>query len=152
MIRPRYILKAAGHGDHGDDWRERGACAGHPEPDLFHPDNESPARAEARALIAEVVAICSDCPVRDLCLAYALSDPSVTGLWAGTTTAEREGLRRRDGIKDRPVDREPPTCGTYRGYLSHRHYGEPVDEACRRSAKDAEAKRRQRARQKAMSA
>lgn len=32
---------------------------------------------------------------RDKCLAYALADPTLSGIWAGTTTAECRELRRR---------------------------------------------------------
>lgn len=39
--------------------------------------------------------LCETCPVRMQCLEYALSDESITGLWGGTTDAERRLIRRR---------------------------------------------------------
>lgn len=38
-------------------------------------------------------AVCDSCPVRADCLAEAMADPAVAGVWAGTTAAERAGLR-----------------------------------------------------------
>lgn len=40
-------------------------------------------------------AVCRRCDARDDCLAYALADPSLTGVWGCTTEAERRELRRR---------------------------------------------------------
>ena len=35
------------------------------------------------------------CPTAEECLAYALAEPLLQGIWAGTTTAERRVLRKR---------------------------------------------------------
>lgn len=43
----------------------------------------------------EMRAICASCPVGDACLAEAVADRSVGGVWAGTTRAERRRLRPR---------------------------------------------------------
>ena len=40
-------------------------------------------------------AVCGACTVRSDCLAYALADPSLVGLWGGTTEKERRQMRRR---------------------------------------------------------
>jgi WhiB family redox-sensing transcriptional regulator len=40
-------------------------------------------------------AVCDSCPVRVECLEFALRDESLTGLWGGTTDAERRVIRRR---------------------------------------------------------
>ena len=39
-------------------------------------------------------ATCEGCPVRTECLAMALADDSLVGLWGGTTEAERREIRR----------------------------------------------------------
>jgi WhiB family redox-sensing transcriptional regulator len=39
--------------------------------------------------------MCEACPVRGECLDFALADESITGLWGGTTDAERREIRRR---------------------------------------------------------
>lgn len=70
-------------------WMEDGACLEHPEVQ-FIPLNK---RTEENA--DEARAICSGCLCRDECLAYALSDTSLVGIWAGTTTAERRKMRRQ---------------------------------------------------------
>jgi len=38
--------------------------------------------------------LCKGCVVREECLATALADVSLTGLWGGTTTRERMAMRR----------------------------------------------------------
>jgi len=42
---------------------------------------------------AEAVAVCGACLVRRECGAYALKDPTLVGVWGGTTTAERKAAR-----------------------------------------------------------
>ena len=64
------------------------ACATEPT-DLFFP-HESEDGAPAKA-------ICQVCPFRRPCLAFALTR-QVSGVWGGTTEAERRSLRRRHGI------------------------------------------------------
>jgi hypothetical protein len=39
-------------------------------------------------------AVCAACVVRGECLAYALADPDLVGVWGGTSHAERRALRR----------------------------------------------------------
>ncbi|MEU9888063.1 WhiB family transcriptional regulator [Sphaerisporangium sp. NPDC051011] len=51
---------------------------------------ETPAQRAARVQVAREV--CEDCPVRALCLPYALAAAPDTGVWAGRTTAEITAL------------------------------------------------------------
>jgi WhiB family redox-sensing transcriptional regulator len=37
--------------------------------------------------------VCYSCPVQEPCLAYALTHPDLTGVWAGTTPRQRAQLR-----------------------------------------------------------
>jgi WhiB family transcriptional regulator, redox-sensing transcriptional regulator len=39
--------------------------------------------------------ICAVCPVKDECLDYALRNPSLDGIWGGTSEEERRKIRRR---------------------------------------------------------
>ncbi len=50
-------------------------------------------RTEENATMAR--AICARCSCRAECLAYALADLDLLGIWAGTTTAERRKMRKR---------------------------------------------------------
>ncbi len=63
-----------------------GACVGK-DSDLWFPDKtQSPERAD------EAKAICSGCPVRGVCLEYALSSGQAYGIWGGKTATEREKM------------------------------------------------------------
>lgn len=45
--------------------------------------------------------ICSLCPVRKECLAYAMRFPEMRGIWGGYTREERRDLKRRIAEKKR---------------------------------------------------
>jgi WhiB family redox-sensing transcriptional regulator len=70
-------------------WMEEAKCRGM-DPAIFVPDRKPAACAVSAALRA-----CRSCPVVEQCLDYALSVPSVTGIWAATNAKERVVLRRR---------------------------------------------------------
>jgi WhiB family redox-sensing transcriptional regulator len=42
----------------------------------------------------EAKATCRRCQVRSECLAYALADPDMVGVWGGTSARERDRMRR----------------------------------------------------------
>ena len=70
------------------DWEGAAACRSRDyDPDWWFPAQEIP-KDTARA-----VAVCRGCPVRVECLRFALDDHALTGVWAGTTSAERRQLR-----------------------------------------------------------
>ena len=67
-------------------WRQRGACKGL-DPTTFYPltDEEAgPAKA-----------VCASCPVKDVCLEFALDTREAEGIWGGTTARERRRLLRQ---------------------------------------------------------
>lgn len=67
-------------------WRARAECRGS-DPGLFHSDDDGdPKHAKA---------ICARCPVVEPCLALALDDPALYGVWGGTSEAERRDLRQQ---------------------------------------------------------
>lgn len=71
-----------------------GALCAQTDPALWFPEHEG--RREVRAAFA----ICRRCPLIDACLDYALTNTAGRhGLWAGTTTAQREALRRAKGLR-----------------------------------------------------
>jgi WhiB family transcriptional regulator, redox-sensing transcriptional regulator len=118
MIRPKFILRAEAPGDHGTDWREDAACAGH-DPELWH---QPPSNEHARRFAIDV---CKGCPVRDACLTEALADRSLAGIWGATTENQRRNFRPK-------VPRAPrPPCGTPAAYDAHLRYKEPTCAPCR---------------------
>ena len=83
-------------------WKERAACRGVDNPELFFPP---PARADAdikrsmserrrRIIIANAKTVCRRCPVTAECLAYADEIGDYNGVWGGLTPRERG--RKRD--------------------------------------------------------
>ena len=67
-------------------WMEDGLCA-QVNPELFFP--------EAGGSNREAKAICTTCPVLTQCRDYALADPTLLGVWGGTSERERRTWRRR---------------------------------------------------------
>lgn len=65
------------------DWQKHGSCRG-VDSDLFFPATEDEA--------APAKAICSTCPVRNPCLAFALERNERFGVWGGMTEKERARL------------------------------------------------------------
>lgn len=78
------------------EWQEQGACADVSVERFFSPDLERGAPRRAREQAAK--AICAPCPVKDRCLAHALSVREPYGIWGGATTEERAVMlsMRRD--------------------------------------------------------
>jgi WhiB family redox-sensing transcriptional regulator len=65
-------------------WMLDGACREHPDVNFF------PTRGER---IDPARAVCSTCLVRDECLAFALADATIVGVWGGTSEKQRRSLR-----------------------------------------------------------
>lgn len=68
------------------DWWQRAACTGGNTKPWF------PGRGVAEEPAKR---ICDGCPVADQCLAYALADPRLHGIWGGTNETERDLIRAR---------------------------------------------------------
>jgi WhiB family redox-sensing transcriptional regulator len=71
------------------DWRHHAACHS-VDPELFFPAGRPRA---ALVQVAAARAVCSHCPVESDCLSWALAQGQVSGVWGGTTEAERRALR-----------------------------------------------------------
>ena len=65
-------------------WQYRAACRGLGTEDYFTYGSD----------VKATKAICARCPVQPDCLAVALDDPGLVGVWGGTTIRERRVLRR----------------------------------------------------------
>lgn len=84
----RTPIAASLHDGEFPAWMDDGLCA-QTDPALFFPESgESPRLARS---------ICAACPVRDLCLAWALEHDERFGVWAGTTPTQRKKLRKEQG-------------------------------------------------------
>lgn len=66
-------------------WQRDALCREHPTVAFFPRRSEDSAPAKA---------VCRTCLVRAECLAYALADPDLTGVWGATSAVERRAMRR----------------------------------------------------------
>lgn len=90
-------------------WHKYGECLHH-DPDIFFDQDWE----------AFAVGVCTTCPVKDVCLTWALTHPKMTqfGVWGGLT----EGQRRKTGTKRQRV--KCPGCGSEDvEQLRNRHEG-----------------------------
>jgi WhiB family redox-sensing transcriptional regulator len=76
------------------EWQLRGLCRGSDVNTFFLPEGVRGPRKARRE--REAKAICRQCPVRDLCAAFALSTREAYGVWGGMTPEERERIWSRD--------------------------------------------------------
>lgn len=66
---------------------EGGALCAQTDPEEFYPERGGNAKVPKR--------ICSACPVRDECLAYALATDERFGIWGGLSERERRNLQKQ---------------------------------------------------------
>ena len=88
-----YIPAQRGAAPAAADWRDYAACR-HADPKLFFPvgtAEEGPVRADPAKRV------CSGCPVRAVCLDWALTTGQEIGVWGGTVPDERRMLRGQRG-------------------------------------------------------
>jgi len=119
---------------------EHGLCS-QVDPEAFFPERGTSASYAQR--------VCASCPVRQLCLDWALDNDERFGVWGGLTEHERRRIRRARVVEEpepvpqpKPAPRGPVECGTRRGYHRHRSKGEPACDPCRHA--NAAADRRLR--------
>lgn len=70
-------------------WREAAACLDAGKDVTFFPEKED------LGAIVRAKAVCSTCPVADICLSWAIETNQPDGIWGGHTPKERRKLRRR---------------------------------------------------------
>lgn len=71
-----------------NDWMRQAACLDE-EPEVFFPPGPT-----ALEHIDEAKAVCRGCPVISDCLRVALADPTLVGVWGGTSESQRVEIRR----------------------------------------------------------
>ena len=69
----------------GPAWKADALCREYPKLPWFAKSDRSAKAAKA---------VCGRCLVRNECLAYALADPNLDGIWGGLTRRERGQLRQ----------------------------------------------------------
>ena len=62
------------------------------DPDVWFPDNQQHHMSMEFRIAKK---LCGQCPVKNLCLEFALVNEEDHGLWGGLTPAERKRLRRK---------------------------------------------------------
>lgn len=99
------------------DWFRWAACRGL-NPDMFFPVADHPGPGGMPpAAFAPAIAVCNDCTCLKACRQYALDNPSLDGIWGGTTTNERRTIRRRQARatpKATRTEKWCPTCAQLR--------------------------------------
>ena len=68
-----------------DTWQDKAACYGI-DPEIFFPASEEDASL--------ALSYCTACPIRDICLAWALRNRERYGVWGGLTEQQRRRLQR----------------------------------------------------------
>jgi WhiB family redox-sensing transcriptional regulator len=96
-----------------EPWMQRGVCAGM-DYEMFFPE-----RGQS---VIPAKTVCAGCPVRAVCLDYAISINERHGIWGGNSEKERRVLRRQRGAT-RPGRRRRV------GPLIHRHLTTRAEEA-----------------------
>jgi WhiB family redox-sensing transcriptional regulator len=71
------------------EWMRRGACRGVDQSVFFPPRGVGGTAAKA---------ICAECSVRGDCLAFAMDDDALLGTWGGTSSKERQAMRRAKDV------------------------------------------------------
>lgn len=87
---PRFAPASAAFNMHikSEEWMQDALCA-QVEPDVMFPaDRDAAGARRAKKL-------CDACPVRQLCLDYALQNNIRHGIWGGMSPLERAAVRRR---------------------------------------------------------
>jgi WhiB family transcriptional regulator, redox-sensing transcriptional regulator len=113
-------------------WHQRAACKGL-DPDLFHPERGGDTSGAKR--------VCSACPVKAECLAFALTTFEKHGIWGGLSERERRKIRgqlTKAGLLTAPmyvIDH-----GTSAGYHAHRRRGEVPCRSCMEARNAAEGR------------
>jgi hypothetical protein len=77
------------------DWRTRGSCSSHGEPDIWFAGRSG---TDAREQTREAQAICYGCPVIQQCGQWAIAEHEIFGVWGGMTEDQRRRIFRRRGI------------------------------------------------------
>ena len=77
------------------DWMDEAYCkpGSGIDGELFFPTRTEPNASE------EVITACKRCPVKEECLEYALDDPTIVGIWGGTSAKKRRQIRAERSLR-----------------------------------------------------
>ena len=89
-----------------DGWEADAACRG-ADVNLFFAPHYFERKAEKDAREGQAKAFCRACPVRALCLEYALQTEERHGVWGGRNELERRRLLRRRAAAAAAVETPP---------------------------------------------
>ena len=84
-------------------WKQLAACRG-VEPEIFYPVTDEEAE--------EAKAICAACPVREMCLDFALGNRERDGVWVAPPSVSGAGFSASAGNRPRA---SPVPCAGIRG-------------------------------------
>ena len=93
-------------------WRADAACKGEEVAAFF------PGRGQ-NGNVAAAKAVCNGCNVRQECLTEALSDPTISGIWGGTSHRQRRNMRSEANPVESIRHRKDIVHGTNAGYAAH---------------------------------
>jgi WhiB family redox-sensing transcriptional regulator len=82
-----------------DLWRDQALCRD-TDPELFFPIGTT---GQALLQIDHAKQVCTECPVTDECLEFALATNQDSGVWGGLSEEERRVIRRRRAAARRAV-------------------------------------------------
>ena len=84
------------------NWRNHAACLDE-DPELFFPIGQSGRHPSTPVVVQQTAAkaVCHRCPVREVCLRWALETGQDFGVWGGLTEQERRRLRRDEAKRRR---------------------------------------------------
>lgn len=80
-----------------EDWFSKGNCNGK-DTSMFFPDTGDTTTAK------KAMTLCKSCPVRAECLAYAINNNEIFGVWGGFTVRRRRKVRKSLSIPCQPED------------------------------------------------
>lgn len=86
----RQVAHAPDYSAERESWHDDALCNEYPA-DLWFPEKGSHSD--------EAKLICTGCPVKDECLAFALENGERFGIWGGLTETERRTLARQRGLR-----------------------------------------------------
>jgi WhiB family redox-sensing transcriptional regulator len=75
------------------NWNDAAACKGR-DTSVFFPPNVTEKKEDRLLREAAAKAMCQGCPVKDVCLADAMTKRDFNGIWGGLTEDERRALSR----------------------------------------------------------
>ena len=110
------------------EWKSKGLCYGHPQPDIWFPGEEDGKRTTAH----QARRICNQCPVQQECREYAIEMDERHGVW---------GSVNRNTNRPKTAD-VPPRHGTEARARRHRRLGEKPCEWRLEGEREARAARR----------